>query len=296
MEERLLKRIYDSLKDSGMENVRSVAAIDPEEEKGNFRHADNTKYFTIALGGKDDYGKEARIKVPYIAGSDEYEKEDVFEQQMEVVKKCIQCFYDIKLPPDLCSKEFILQHVFPCFRSTATLTKEILDTIPHKYFLDLTVIFRAIFNQEMCRMTVTENMMELLDISLEELEASALDNIEKNTKIIGLNALLNNFSGIYDEVEETLYAVCSCNNNIGITAGSILCRKRMEEASKIIGGDFYIIPSSIYEILIVPASVCNAASLREIIHDVNNNCVEEDDRLSYNVYYYEASTGEITIR
>lgn len=145
-------------------------------------------------------------------------------------------------------------------------------------------------------MTVTENMMELLDISLEELEASALDNIEKNTKIIGLNALLNNFSGIYDEVEETLYAVCSCNNNIGITAGSILCRKRMEEASKIIGGDFYIIPSSIYEILIVPASVCNAASLREIIHDVNNNCVEEDDRLSYNVYYYEASTGEITIR
>lgn len=298
MEERLLKRIYDSLKDSGMKEVNSVVVLDPEEETGNFRPVDNTKYFTVVLEGKDDYDKEVRIKVPYIAGLDEYEKEDVFEQQIKVVKEHIQCFYDTKLPPDLFSKEFILQHVFPCVMSAATFPKEKLNTIPHEYFLDLIVIFRAIFNQEMCRMTVTNSIMELLDISLEELEAYALDNIEKNTKIINLNVLLNNLGGTsYDEAEETLYAVCSYdNNNIGITAGSILCKKRMEEASKIVGGDFYIIPSSIHEILIFPASVCDAASLREIIREVNDNCVEENDRLSYNVYYYEASTGEVTIR
>lgn len=145
-------------------------------------------------------------------------------------------------------------------------------------------------------MTVTDSMMKLLDISLEELETSALDNIEENTRIIDLNALLNDLcDASYDKLENTFYVICN-NNNTGITAGSILCKKRMKEASEIIGGDFYIIPSSIYELLISPASACNAASLREIIREVNDNCVEKNDILSYNVYYYEASTGEITIR
>ena len=52
-------------------------------------------------------------------------------------------------------------------------------------------------------------------------------------------------------------------------------------------GNFYIIPSSVYEVILVKADMADAESLREMIGDVNTNVVSDEDFLSNNAYYYD---------
>ena len=58
--------------------------------------------------------------------------------------------------------------------------------------------------------------------------------------------------------------------------------------------DFYILPSSIHEIIAVPASdEVNARYLRSMVKEVNNTEVSKDQRLSYSVFYYDADADKV---
>ena len=52
-------------------------------------------------------------------------------------------------------------------------------------------------------------------------------------------------------------------------------------------GDFYIIPSSIYEVILVNASMTSPEDLRAMISDVNEGVLAPEDFLSNNAYYYD---------
>lgn len=52
-------------------------------------------------------------------------------------------------------------------------------------------------------------------------------------------------------------------------------------------GNFYIIPSSVYEVILVKADMADAESLRGMIGEVNTNVVSDEDFLSNNAYYYD---------
>ena len=57
-------------------------------------------------------------------------------------------------------------------------------------------------------------------------------------------------------------------------------------------GDFYVIPSSVHEILAVPAkSGMNPDELRNIIRDVNRTQVSDEDRLSNNLFICSEDIG-----
>ncbi|MBR6395409.1 MAG: hypothetical protein IKS09_00405, partial [Lachnospiraceae bacterium] len=58
----------------------------------------------------------------------------------------------------------------------------------------------------------------------------------------------------------------------------------------------YLIPSSVHEILIVPEN-CNVlpCTVRDMIKEVNENCVDPEDFLSDTLYMYEKESGNIKI-
>ena len=56
---------------------------------------------------------------------------------------------------------------------------------------------------------------------------------------------------------------------------------------------FYILPSSIHEVLIVPDETMSADDLRAMVQEVNATQVEPRDRLSDNVYYYNGTEIKI---
>ncbi|MBO5998898.1 MAG: hypothetical protein J6P87_04340 [Lachnospiraceae bacterium] len=66
----------------------------------------------------------------------------------------------------------------------------------------------------------------------------------------------------------------------------------LEKASVMMGGDFFILPSSIHEVLLVKACEADCRHLIEIVSEVNRTVVDRRDWLSDNVYYYAAGTGD----
>ena len=61
-------------------------------------------------------------------------------------------------------------------------------------------------------------------------------------------------------------------------------------------GKYYILPSSIHEVLIVPAISGNSAKeLAQIVKRVNEESISERDKLSDNVYEYDFEAESIKI-
>ena len=57
-------------------------------------------------------------------------------------------------------------------------------------------------------------------------------------------------------------------------------------------GEFYILPSSIHEVLIVPmSSNIHVSELKAMVKEVNDTQVSPEDRLSYSIYYYNPVDG-----
>ncbi len=60
--------------------------------------------------------------------------------------------------------------------------------------------------------------------------------------------------------------------------------------------NFYIIPSSIHELILVPANgILSKASLEFMVNDVNQKEVSPMERLSNHVYFYDRFTQTITV-
>lgn len=61
------------------------------------------------------------------------------------------------------------------------------------------------------------------------------------------------------------------------------------------GADMYILPSSIHEVIMVPADRINdPTKLLSIVHDANTTVVSIGDVLSDSVYYYDRKKDQIT--
>ena len=62
-----------------------------------------------------------------------------------------------------------------------------------------------------------------------------------------------------------------------------------EKIASEIGGDYYIIPSSIHECLILGAEDCyRPETLNRMVRDINRSQLEPSEILSDHVYYYDA--------
>lgn len=91
-----------------------------------------------------------------------------------------------------------------------------------------------------------------------------------------------------------LYAVTNKNGEFG--AGIIANPSLLHELVKDMKGNFYILPSSVHELVLQEASMKDTIDdMRELVKEVNDTCVSAREFLSYNVYFYNAVTGEISV-
>ena len=144
---------------------------------------------------------------------------------------------------------------------------------------------------------VTNNLMDRMGVSHEQLRADALENSPeiRPVVIMGMNEVMKEMMGpevyemfgIPDDAEETMYVATVPDKNSG--AGVIAYQDFMDQAAERVGGDFFVLPSSINEILLVPDNGdMTADALRDMVKDVNAKEVSPEERLSDNVYHYDS--------
>ena len=200
------------------------------------------------------------------------------------------------------AREFILNHV-EYQLVNAERNAEKLKDIPGKKIADLVAIYRVVIGLDedgMKSYVLTNAGLARSKISLEELDEAAKKNTEKSEfSVRTMNEVMCEMMGISvgPENEEPegpqMYVLTNARKLHG--ANIMLYKEYLEIAAEKMNGDFYILPSSIHELLAVPVSTAELEELRQMVKEVNDNEVAPEEILGYEVYRYNRETGEVEV-
>ena len=183
---------------------------------------------------------------------------------------------------------------------SAEANKELLLNIPHDRIEDLAAVYRFVLKSEStgkASILVSNEMMQKMGITHEQLKNDALYNapIIRPAVIKGMNEVIKELMGkeAYElangtgNVEESVYVATVPDKDSG--AGVLSYQNFMDQAAERVGGDFFILPSSIHEILIVKDDgEVKAELLRNMVQQINRTELMPEDKLSDNVYHYDS--------
>ena len=184
--------------------------------------------------------------------------------------------------------------------------KEILKNIPYKEKLDLAICCRVILKQndgKIFSVTVRKNMIDQWGITEEEFWEAVGDCFQKNGYLItSINDLLRNQYYEQDgkdlmddpEMQTQLYVMTNAYHNWG--AAGFFRTDLLKEFSEELKMDLYVLPSSIHEIILMPADGnADKDYLKKMVETINEGCVERKEWLSNQVYYYSREKEKVEI-
>lgn len=178
---------------------------------------------------------------------------------------------------------------------------ELLDKVPHTEVEDMSVVYR--FQVEsgeagIGTILVTNEMLKNYDITEDQLKADALENAPelKPAVIKGMTETMMELMGeefpeqfpveMLPE-DEKMYVATVPDKMQG--ASVIAYQDFMDQAAEKVGGDFYLLPSSVHEVLLVKDDgEFDAKSLQAMVVEVNATQVPPEDLLTDNVYHYDS--------
>ena len=132
---------------------------------------------------------------------------------------------------------------------------------------------------------ITNEMMKDYGITPEQLHQDAIASTEKlfEPKIQSMAEAL---TGIPEE-DPKMMIVTNTQGSLG--ASALFCDGIMDMAADIMNGNYFVLPSSIHETLIVPDNgEFERESLENMVKEANRTVVEPVDRLSDAVYHYDS--------
>ena len=184
---------------------------------------------------------------------------------------------------------------------SAERNADLLTTVPHKDMEDMAVVYRFVISTgvgESGSVLVTNKMLDEYGITPEQFHADAMKNAPEGRpmEIKGMGEVLAEQMGIENAEmlgfaippEQDQMLVASVKGNVH-GAGVLAYEDFMDKASDRVGGSFFILPSSIHEILIIPDNgQFDLKSLENMVREVNATTVDPVDKLTDNVYHYDA--------
>jgi hypothetical protein len=184
--------------------------------------------------------------------------------------------------------------------------EEMLKTVPHREFLDLSLVYSVDYPNketgEVGSIKVTNEHAEMWNVDEEELFRQAKENMERHngTVMESLEKFFKEMTGnemplVNGNERIPLYILTNKQKRNG--AVEMMNDKALEEAFKVLGKDFMIIPSSIHEVLLLPVEEDRnyMGSLAEMVQQVNDKDLPLNEILSYHVYRYSHKTGRVAI-
>lgn len=198
----------------------------------------------------------------------------------------------------------------------ALTDKEWLETHPHTVWNDVAVCYQinvAASEDKVCYIPISnevaENLEKYMGIHKEDLFDLAVENMRAN-HLVKVKPMLEVFEEMAKEfpentlmqaeflemkknapIEMPMYVITNPEKTYG--AAGMLLPEVQEELAKKLGGDYYLIPSSVHEMLAVDAKVFEDKDMLSAITEVNDTTLLEEEILSYNAYRYDAATKTI---
>ena len=202
------------------------------------------------------------------------------------------------------AKDKIIARVINKDRNTS-----IMNACPYAQFGDLIVTFHVLVQQNESGTAfakITNEMMNTWKVNLGQLIEVAYENTKKVLPIevlpmeTILRKMMERAGGITPDMEEALSMpdhLMFVVSNSGRQYGAYYLTDReglLKIASEIKEDKYFILPSSVHEFIVIPASQAkNAESLVAMVKEVNATQISPNEVLADNVYSFDAQTEEL---
>ena len=140
------------------------------------------------------------------------------------------------------------------------------------------------------------DLMKVWGIETEELHELAVRNMTRlipgtfRGMSVVMNALCGGKTDVLDPENEMLFVLSNEGGWYG--AAAVLDDKIMKSVVERVGEEFYVLPSSVHELLVVPLNMgMDVGQLKEMVTSINASEVALEEQLSDNVYRYSTEKG-----
>lgn len=170
--------------------------------------------------------------------------------------------------------------------------REYLKGKPHRELLDLSIVYEVDVTDlvgSASATVLTDPVIDYLGLTEAELYVSA----NRNEKII-YDSLINFIYGEHmEEVKDAINLIVTTERK-WYGACAILHKEVLSEIAEILNDDLIVCPSSVHEIVVLPAKFTqDRAVMLNIVKSINATEVRPEDFLSDNVYYFDRAANEV---
>lgn len=179
--------------------------------------------------------------------------------------------------------------------------KEILEDCPHIRLYDLAVTFRWVARIDdvgVSTSLITNKQVKEWGVSVNDLVLAARQNTPRlfPAQIIDMEEMLAGMvSFILYPSAIPMYILTNEQELNG--ASALLYGDILKDFANKKGADMYILPSSIHEVIMIPADrIDDPKKLSSMVHEANTTVVSTGDVLSDSVYYYDRKKDQILVK
>ncbi len=234
----------------------------------------------------------------------------------DVVERILTCYEKYKLESSVdvsffCDFSKVKDHIIFKLVNLEQNT-ELLKTVPHVPYLDLAIVFCYFIPSNTCdvlkesasaTILIHDSHIAYWDKTPYELLQIAKENTPRifEPRLYPLSDMIYDMMPALDEevsspekpeMEIPIYVLT--NNQKFLGAATLLYHGILEKCAQTLDDDFYIIPSSIHEVLLLPKDChTSAEDLSSLVREVNENHVAVEEILSNHVYFYNRLTCQI---
>lgn len=233
-----------------------------------------------------------------------------FEGTMKTaVLNVIDALYRGVSVPDL-NLETVKEQIVYQLVNTAQ-NSSLLENVPHRSFLDLSIVYCWIDDRNRDykkSMLITDVIAQQLGISEDGLFELAEENTDRiyPTVIRTIADIIRDLIGdledenipFLEQDDNILNPMWVLSNKDGLNgAAAMLDNTALSTLASTLDSDLYILPSSVHEVIAIPAlnQYDKSEELAEMVHDINKSYVKPTERLSNQVYRYDRAADKVIL-
>ncbi len=280
-----------------------------------------TKNNGLKLDGLYIYGHNDIVPLIYLNGYYEmYNDGTSLETIMSGISECYINNVDHsditnEITENIMDYKTIKNNIFSKIVNTKN-NESILSKRPHTEYEDLSVTYHIMVNKDkekIASIPISNDIAKAYGVTVEELDQVARDNMSKKDpmvirsldeivrEMIIPNMVNNGMSK--EQAEEMFDEMFPMNDKVKMYVLSnkskmngavwITSPEALEALCEKFGEEFFVLPSSIHEVIVVPNNEVGKEELQKMVTDVNIAEVSPEERLSDNVYLYK--NGKLSI-
>ncbi len=181
--------------------------------------------------------------------------------------------------------------------------EKMLRNVPYIVYLDLAIVFCVLLEVTKygtATMAIRNDHLDLWGVEKEELYRQASENTSKflPDDFSSMSAVIEELTEeseahiSFEDKEEEMYVLSNRIHSYG--AAAILYSGRMEGIGMYLKSNYYVLPSSVHEVIVVPEKAAvEKEDLSAMVAEINRTQVEAEEVLSDHAYYYDRKKGRL---